>query len=125
MKARVRRADHLIALVPTSSSQAEPVANRCFDALVGSEPASTIADTGNSQVVRVPAGGGAPTSLGSFDGPYGMAVDQSGDVFVGLSTGPVDELFAGGGVTNPGGSEPETTARGWRSTPSPGTRRRR
>src|SRR5208283_4419573 len=45
-----------------------------------------IADTGNSRVVEVPAGGGAQTTLTVSVGgvglyyPYGVAVDRAGDV---------------------------------------------
>jgi hypothetical protein len=42
-----------------------------------------IADSGNSRVVEVPAGGGAQTTVGSgLSYPFGVAVDEAGDVFI-------------------------------------------
>ncbi len=63
-----------------------------------------IADTGNSRVVEVPAGGGPQTTVGSgLDHPEGVAVDGAGDVFIAapgepLSFGQVVEVPAGGGA---------------------------
>jgi hypothetical protein len=45
-----------------------------------------IADTGNDRVVRVPADGGAQTTVASgLNTPVGVAVDGGGDVFIGDS----------------------------------------
>jgi 6-phosphogluconolactonase (cycloisomerase 2 family)/sugar lactone lactonase YvrE len=42
-----------------------------------------IADSYNSQVVKVPAGGGAQTTVGSgLNGPEGVTVDGAGNVFI-------------------------------------------
>jgi len=42
-----------------------------------------IADTGNNQVVEVPASGGAQTTVVSgLSSPYGLAVDGAGDLFI-------------------------------------------
>ena len=42
-----------------------------------------IADTDNNRVLKVPAGGGPQTTVGSgLSGPFGVAVDAAGDVFV-------------------------------------------
>jgi gliding motility-associated-like protein len=42
-----------------------------------------VADAGNSVIVKIPAGGGAPVTLGSgFLSPFGVAVDGHGNVYV-------------------------------------------
>jgi hypothetical protein len=56
-----------------------------------------ITDSYNSQVVKVPAGGGAQTTVGSgLNFPYGVAVDGAGDVFIAdANNGRVVEVPAG------------------------------
>ncbi len=56
-----------------------------------------IADSYNSQVLKVPAGGGAQTTVGSgLSVPYGVAVDGAGDVFIAdANNGRVVEVPAG------------------------------
>jgi len=65
-----------------------------------------IADSNNSRVVEVPAGGGAQTTVGSgLSKPTGVAVDGAGDVFIadnGLNQ--VVEVPAGGGAQTTVGS---------------------
>jgi hypothetical protein len=58
-----------------------------------------IADTGNSQVVEVPADGGGRTTIGTgLNHPYGVTVDAAGDVYI-ADTGnnQVVEVPADGG----------------------------
>ncbi|MFZ0668066.1 MAG: putative Ig domain-containing protein, partial [Acidimicrobiales bacterium] len=65
-----------------------------------------IADTGNNQVVEVPSGGGAQTTVGSgLDAPKSVAVDKHGDVFI-ADTGnnQVVEVPSGGGAQTTVGS---------------------
>jgi len=59
-----------------------------------------IADTGNSRVVEVPAGGGAQTTVGSeLSLPQRVAVDGAGDVFIAdTNNSRVVEVPAGGGA---------------------------
>ncbi|MGI8751400.1 MAG: putative Ig domain-containing protein, partial [Acidimicrobiales bacterium] len=59
-----------------------------------------IADTNNSRVVEVPAGGGAQTTVGSgLSSPDGAAVDAAGDVFIAdTNNSRVVEVPAGGGA---------------------------
>jgi sugar lactone lactonase YvrE len=58
-----------------------------------------IADSANSRVVKVPAGGGTQTTVADgFNGPIGMAVDAAGDVFVAdFENNRVVEIPADGG----------------------------
>ncbi|MGB9236960.1 MAG: hypothetical protein WCC04_21325, partial [Terriglobales bacterium] len=58
-----------------------------------------IADTGNSRVVEVPAGGGAAIVVGSgLSSPAGVAVDGAGDIFIAdYGNNRVVEVAAGGG----------------------------
>ncbi|HEY2297983.1 MAG TPA: putative Ig domain-containing protein [Jatrophihabitans sp.] len=66
---------------------------------VSSLGALFVADTGNSQVVEVPADGGGRTTIGTgLNHPYGVAVDAAGDVFI-ADTGnsQVVEVPADGG----------------------------
>jgi sugar lactone lactonase YvrE len=71
-----------------------------------------IADTGSSQVIKMPAGGGAQTVLAAGLGANGLAVNPAGDVFIADSVNNrVVKLLAGGGarttvgtgLNNPGG----------------------
>src|SRR5208283_1854497 len=61
---------------------------------------------GASQVVEVPAGGGAQTTVGSgLSSPYGVAVDGAGDVFIAdIGLNQVVEVPAGGGAQTTVGS---------------------
>jgi len=65
-----------------------------------------IADTHNSRVLEVPAGGGAQTTVGSgLSNPPGVAVDGAGDVFIADYTSKVVvEVPAGGGAQTTLGS---------------------
>jgi hypothetical protein len=58
-----------------------------------------IADSGNNQVVEVPAGGGPQTTVGTgLSDPDGVAVDGAGDVFIADTVNErVVEVPAGGG----------------------------
>jgi sugar lactone lactonase YvrE len=70
-----------------------------------------IAENLNNQVVELPAGGGAQTTVGTgLHGPYGVAVDGAGDIFI-ADTGDnqVVEVPAGGG--------PQTTLASGLSSP--------
>ena len=68
--------------------------------------------TRNNQVVEVPAGGGAQTTVGSgLNRPYGVAVDGAGDVFIAdARNNRVVEVTAGGG--------PQTTVGSGLSSPT-------
>src|SRR5208337_1497529 len=60
-----------------------------------------IADAYNIRVVKVPAGGGAQTTVpaSGLSGPFGVAVDGAGDVFIADSNNSrVVEVPAGGGA---------------------------
>src|ERR1017187_3408041 len=65
-----------------------------------------IADTYNSRVVEVPAGGGAQTAGGSgLASPTGVAVDGAGNVFIADNNNSrVVEVPAGGGAQTTVGS---------------------
>src|SRR5450631_3342946 len=65
-----------------------------------------IADELNSRVVKVPAGGGPQTTVGSgLSQPSGVAVDGAGDVFIAdARLGQVVEVPAGGGAQTTVGS---------------------
>jgi sugar lactone lactonase YvrE len=72
-----------------------------------------IADSGNSRVVEIPAGGGPQFTVGSgFILPIAVAVDGAGNVFVAdAGLGVVWKLPAGGGQTTVGvGSNPHGVA---------------
>jgi sugar lactone lactonase YvrE len=58
-----------------------------------------VADSGANQVLKIPAGGGTPTSIGSgLDFPTGLAVDGNGDVFIANTFGNnIVEVPANGG----------------------------
>jgi sugar lactone lactonase YvrE len=56
-----------------------------------------VTDSIAGTVTKIPAGGGAPVSIGSgWVAPYGVAVDPAGNVYVGDGT-QVFEVFASGG----------------------------
>ncbi len=59
-----------------------------------------IAENLNNQVVELPVGGGAQTTVGTgLSGPYGVAVDGAGDVFIAdTSNNRVVKVAAGGGA---------------------------
>jgi sugar lactone lactonase YvrE len=59
-----------------------------------------ITDNGNNRVVKVPAAGGAQTTVGTgLNQPYGVAVDGAGDVFIAdVGNNHVVEIPAGGGA---------------------------
>ncbi len=65
-----------------------------------------IANAGANQVVEVPAGGGAQTTVGNgLSSPYGVAVDGAGDVFIADNgNSRVVEVPAGGGAQTTLGS---------------------
>src|ERR1700683_748258 len=67
-----------------------------------------IAEAGNNQVLDVPAGGGAQTTVGSgLSDPQGVAVDTKGDVFISdTANNRVVEVPAGGGPQTTVGSGP-------------------
>ncbi|MDH6122799.1 streptogramin lyase, partial [Kitasatospora sp. GAS204B] len=82
----------LTMLTATPAAAAAPVP--------GSAPLF-IADTRNSRVVEVPAGGGAQSTVPATGliSPYGVAVDAAGDVFIAdNSNNRVVEVPAGGGA---------------------------
>lgn len=58
-----------------------------------------VADPSNARVVKVPAGGGPQTTVGTgFVSPFAVAVDGAGDVFVSdIGLNQVIEVPAGGG----------------------------
>jgi sugar lactone lactonase YvrE len=74
---------------------------------VAVDAAGDVFITGNNQVVEVPAGGGAQTTVpaSGLSGPWGVAVDGAGDVFI-ADTGNnrVVEVPAGGGAQTTVGS---------------------
>ena len=59
-----------------------------------------VADSANSDVIEVPAGGGAQITLGSgLNSPQGLAVDGAGDLFIAdAGNNRVVEVPAGGGA---------------------------
>jgi hypothetical protein len=58
-----------------------------------------IADTYNSRVLEMPAGGGTPFVVLSIGYPWGLALDGAGDLFVSEYYGDqVIEMPAGGGA---------------------------
>ncbi|MHB1584571.1 MAG: NHL repeat-containing protein, partial [Acidimicrobiales bacterium] len=59
-----------------------------------------IADSGNGRILKVPAGGGAQTTVASgLNTPEGVAVDAAGDVFIAdTANNSVVEVPAGGGA---------------------------
>ncbi len=65
-----------------------------------------IAQLGSTSVLKVPAGGGTLTSLGTgLSSPYGVAVDGAGDLFIADSgNNRVVEVPVGGGVQTTVGS---------------------
>ena len=63
-----------------------------------------VADSGLSQVVKIPAGGGAPVQVGTgWSGPMGVAVDAAGDVLVADFALQINGNTAGGVVEVPVG----------------------
>jgi len=63
-----------------------------------------IADAVNNQVLKVPAGGGAPSTVGaSLKSPAGVAVDAAGDVYIAQGN-QVVKVPAGGGTQSAVGS---------------------
>jgi large repetitive protein len=72
-----------------------------------------IADSNDSRIIEVPAGGGAEFTVGTgLNGPNGVTVDGTGDVFIGDSRNnrvvevPADggaQFTVGGGLKYPGG----------------------
>ena len=71
---------------------------------------------GNSQVVKIPAGGGAQTTVGTgLSAPHGVAVDGAGDVFI-ADTGNQSRWwrFRPVAVPDHGGQRTESTRREWR-----------
>ena len=63
-----------------------------------------VADSGLSQVVKIPAGGGAPVQVGTgWSGPAGVAVDAAGDVLVADFALQINGNTAGGVVEVPVG----------------------
>ncbi len=65
-----------------------------------------FSDRFNHRVVKVPAGGGAQsTVIGGLGGPYGLALDGAGNLFVAeVNNNDVLEVSAGGGTVTPLGS---------------------
>ncbi len=80
-----------------------------------------IADTGNNQVVRVPAGGGPQTAVGTgLTSPEGVAVDAKGRVFIAdtgnnrvvrVGAGGGSQTTVGTGLNQPGGVAVDTKGR--------------
>jgi len=73
--------------------------NRAFGVAVDGAGDVFISDPNNSRVVKVPAGGGAQTTVGTgLTTPAGLAVDGAGDVFIADQVNnQVVEVPAGGG----------------------------